>query len=1431
MSSNDNSYQVTGKVCPPSLPMSMMMTSGEWSGSVSLGALKSLLIEHPAHEARHSLPDSLCALVSQAQVLLSTDKRSLVSSVVSLPYYFCNFCDHHTDSKALLLKHTAEKHIFQCSLCNFFSFTRCSLVQHQLKAHIDAEELLCMLSTKFMQLNPSQLQKRLQSEGLLAPSNALQRHDGIDGLSGQVSSASSYHEDNFLLFPDSRLPSATRDTDFVHSMPHSGLHSHSCLEPEIPSFSGIVSDRTDSLPHFLDVSSSRVSRRDENGACKDKSRSKDCETHPSSSSLVDSPGISRFTDPSLYCESIPGRDSCDQAMRRTLLKDLSPALRSPLSTEVLQKQNESSEKGSDIESNPCGSFLLRKSTQYQRCHHPDIGSRHSSPETPAATASVGVQEEADPSNFLIDSKQVQNESEEKNVSQSAQAKSERSVKPAEAFLEEKQCHKSKSFDILRGLLIGETRTKPKAAAAKNTSEEKQRAGIFLHQSSTSKTMHGLLIDTIRVSASSESNTAQPKRASDMSLKELLTQPSPPCSFEPSKQKDPKRHYVAPSVLICNFCNFKCDSKSLHRTHVDKCRRRVHPCGNTSSFRAETSAHTTQSESSSAFAVRPDLEDSDSDVVEMDSGSRGVDASVSSALMSTAKSSLIRDSCVASEMLRTMSQTYSNSRLLPSQTSSFAIGHEASRKARLVSRSQENTSPQTLASKKASLMEPNRSRRSNKFRERYDNYLSDEDANGEPASSKDFRSSKKRQRDEDDADYVCDIDTGESSSEESDISSSDSVDEVRRRSRSCKKAKFVNGVKNALLGNVLTCLHCSYSYDHKPTIRKHLRIGHPNCVPFATASLNNGKNTIVYFCQGFDGKCSFVSSKGAEILAHIKLCYMEMLDNFIVKHQPDFSPVLCSMGIASKLIDSSPSTFYCLRCEYSKHSLQPMVGHIAENHKQSVAGVLHVTLGNSQPKHTQVFMMCVTCKSDISANQWTFHTCRLQNKKWVENRACSSHERNASGRRLDQESTSNRDFTTEHSKSFLKAPGITSGAAEAVTFCRNVAAGVKDDSFKVKDEISQNDEVKSKASLTDSSNDESVGITDDSEDGVRIMATRESQSPETRNVCVISSCFSVTEASASQLPAVTPTPKTMIQSKPSLKNPTTLSKQSSDSPDSCLGNSDSISQASPFDSSTATASKHPLQASSTKEKSETVSSTSVLHDLLVSNPPDLSSTRALTLLQSLLSGPKAALNPSTLGELPKNPVSSASPAMGRHTGMEQKPLVTSDHAFHEHSEHQSETNHERKGPTAGSNTEAGEIELCCSSAAIKMEIDTDTECERDAQDSQPAESVSESGHRGCTSLPNMSTLTLPTFIDPAKPATATPHLSPPTVIPTPPQLPAHLRPLSPSSPPPSISGHQPGGAPSLFPSASSEPLHPSPFTNLLRGLLSMSQQKDRENSDS
>nr|KAI8749796.1 hypothetical protein BgiMline_016746 [Biomphalaria glabrata] len=159
MASKDESYLVTGKVCPPKMPMDNVALDN-WQ-SLPPSCLDALFTESSIEGSKIIHSTSLCALLSQASVVLSSD--GLSHSSVSLPYYFCNFCDHNTPSKLNLLKHIAGKHVFKCHLCDdFISFTRCGLIQHQLQKHVDAEAMQPILSAKTVQLSTSELLRNIK---------------------------------------------------------------------------------------------------------------------------------------------------------------------------------------------------------------------------------------------------------------------------------------------------------------------------------------------------------------------------------------------------------------------------------------------------------------------------------------------------------------------------------------------------------------------------------------------------------------------------------------------------------------------------------------------------------------------------------------------------------------------------------------------------------------------------------------------------------------------------------------------------------------------------------------------------------------------------------------------------------------------------------------------------------------------------------------------------------------------------------------------------------------------------------------------------------------------------------------------------------------------------------------------------------------------
>ncbi|GFR83056.1 hypothetical protein ElyMa_002379600 [Elysia marginata] len=886
MAGTDNSYKVTGKVCPPTLPMNMMMNPDQWSSELVLpDVLQSLLVESPAQETRGYLPESLCAVVSQAQVVLSTDEGSSMSSVVSLPYYFCNFCNHHTDSRALLLKHLAQNHIFKCNLCNFSTFNRCSLIQHQLKCHIDAEEVCPVLSTKFVQVNLSHFQRTM---------HAINRNDlpcsSSDVSPNQVSSATSHPATNFLL-PDPQEAHNERAHDPVSTTGNgSTSFGNNFLIPE----KDATHRQFESLPHFLDIGHSCVS----------------------SSNVSPQVHISTALQPG-------GDTHCSE----------------PLKITCNQKSGSRSEDTIQI-----------KEAELYASHAQPSGSglRNSS------TSSGKSKEDSGLKNFLV--KNSDNVDLEPQDHQSTS-------KSREGFFGSGQ--KKRKYDILRGLLVGEP--SPKVGSLSEGNE----SGSVVKETKT-------------VAAADDDlyKAAQLKKASDMTLKELLMQPK---NSNPNEQVKLKSDFTSSNlvhqlsdptiVLVCGFCNLECSNKPQLVSHMKECPHKAEP-------------HTTSG--------RCKLMESDSNVIGWRTTTRKIVTHVNNEATPklNPKTSFLPTSCIASEMLRTLSQNASVDENQNNQNTQLCVRSPYSQTEtgnRSLGDSQGGT-PDTLHSSGSKDFGSRVSGRL-RFRNKRVNYnqasvtISDDDDDDDYGKTRYSKKKKFALEQHEKGNDGCllvqysheDDDENVSLSDCSYHSSSDSVDEGRTKKKCRRVAERLPLKENENGGRFFSCLHCSFSNGNTHILRNHLRVCHPTCVPFAEACLGSHKKSLVYFCQGSNNICSFVSSKASEIFSHIRDCYLEILDGYS-EHPRDFSPVLSSLGIASKLMDSSPSTFYCLRCDFVKHSLQPILEHVAANHGDSVAGILHVNIGTQEPKHTKVNMLCVLCKADISVKEWHSHQCRMLRKK-------------------------------------------------------------------------------------------------------------------------------------------------------------------------------------------------------------------------------------------------------------------------------------------------------------------------------------------------------------------------------------------------------------------------------------------------------------------
>ncbi|CAL1530331.1 unnamed protein product, partial [Lymnaea stagnalis] len=148
------------------------------------------------------------------------------------------------------------------------------------------------------------------------------------------------------------------------------------------------------------------------------------------------------------------------------------------------------------------------------------------------------------------------------------------------------------------------------------------------------------------------------------------------------------------------------------------------------------------------------------------------------------------------------------------------------------------------------------------------------------------------------------------------------------------------------------------------------------VPFAQAIFENKNEGLLYFCCGLNSSCTFFSIEGSEIFEHIKLCYSGLLDNFLdvsAVEYVDYSQALVSLGIAAKQLDPSPTTYYCLRCNFSQTKFQLIAYHVATNHPKNVAGVLLV---NRVLADARVLMVCLSCNAQVTSKEWSVHRCRI-----------------------------------------------------------------------------------------------------------------------------------------------------------------------------------------------------------------------------------------------------------------------------------------------------------------------------------------------------------------------------------------------------------------------------------------------------------------------
>ncbi|RUS90561.1 hypothetical protein EGW08_001649 [Elysia chlorotica] len=1294
MAFSDNSYQVTGKVCPPSLPMTMMLPPDLSAGPPVLpSVLQSVLSESLAQESRTSLPENLCAVVAQAQVLLSTNEDSSMSSVVSLPYFFCNFCDHHTDSRALLLKHLAQNHVFQCNLCSFSSLSRGSLIQHQLRAHIDAKELFPILSSKFVQVSLPQLQRTFRNNDGFSGRSPQQNCDRDETIS-QVSSATSCLEDN-ILPPDPQVVPDSEDHGPVSTTHHGNSQFRdSFLTPETNS-----AYKTEPLLHFLDVEHTSVSSSNV-------------------SSQIHGSCVNEDNSARMYKEMAEG------TIIRKSVSNTAPALRSDAPVEHNASSSPrvslSGEATAVKENGLFCSPMPKGSQKGNSSIYPEVGSKKQRLQS----------RELD--NFLIDE---------------------------EPCLENGQ--KQGNYDILRGLLVGESSEQvdnlPPPAQKKCPTPE----GVQYSHCSPAMKESDSTVGKGKVSAVTPLHEkTQRQRASDMSLRDLLLQPSTSCNLGYS---GPLESSVA--VVLSGA----------------------------------TDRH-------SSAAANPEV------------------------TLSSKTKLLPPDSCIASEMLRTLSQNVSGSEKQNAQIAGALsrFSYSSQPLGRSKDRSQDTSA---VAGETSGAI-----RKSHRLKKKcvYVDSVSISDDEWEADETRYSGKKKlplKRHRDENedidyndknDVEYIYENDEAAYLSEDSYCSSSDSGNEEKRRMK-CKRLKvgMTHREKYENLGITLTCLHCSFSNGNRHILRNHLRVCHPLCVPFAETSVKSGKKTIVYLCQGFNGRCSFVSSKASEIFSHIKLCFVELLDGFHTRPQGNFSSVLSSLGIASKLMGSGPSTYYCLRCDFREHSLQPVIEHALGKHAGSVSGILHVTIGTQQPKHTKVHMVCLSCKSEASVKEWQFHPCRLYEEKG---------ERESNGVNAIDEEISNgipasqpfKEKSRSNDENFLEKniPATQSSELDHFVSAEDCLKSeppdkeiiVKEENIAPSDvDISPVDEFCNRGEQINAEKNNAIAS---SHSGKQLR--------KDNNMCVISNCFSMNPNFDSKLP---PTISSQSITETLLTSPADRSKPASSS-----------SSVLPVEKAT-TEIQSPLCGAgsglnakiSSSKNPDTLGSTSVLHSLLVSNPPDVSSTQALNLLQNLLRSKTTAETPTsaTLAVSREQPLRQP---ISNLPSLKQSGLEKTQSRELNRIRPVSVISHDENIANNSKPTLSNEIKPSNSAPHFHAEnTGIDTSQAKDDLSSQP---VKPCGHEDLLETPGPSAP--PQQTGPGEPlagtsqgtSTGSQHSSVPLFLP---QIQSHLKPASASAPLPvaSRSPVQDSLRSRLFPASSSAPLHSSPFTNLLRGLLSMSQKKDKD----
>ncbi|XP_059139888.1 uncharacterized protein LOC131928015 [Physella acuta] len=952
MAKVDESYEVTGKVSPPKLPMENMKISN-WN-SISSTFLESVFSETAIEGTKMNISSSLCALSSPASVILSSN--GLSHSVVSLPYYFCNFCDHSTDNKATLLRHVTEKHMFKCQMCDFISFTRSGLVQHQLYKHVDAEEMQPILITKTVQLNVSQLHRSLPNfvassevhschlltspeensptvgQNLFGTPLAPASHPVIKNESPDTSTVDISGKDNGSCTNSHDVvraaSSAVGDSNGEKSLRRDKVWHHLFSDGKIAA----------QMPHFLDDSDASVTsssnlqsspspKSQEGKTLYNNSMSKDCGQVPSflTEPIVSQPGngspsrlktivnsdtLKSNSESFVYnidsnvtkkkSQSLPTnisktmsayptlQSALSEGKGKDLDRSLSPNL-SSLSVERLQKQFE------DAVSNSPGFIFSQARNTF---HHTQDGSSNDLQHSVKNSKSLFD----DPNSLLLCNpapnkrdKNIDNflmNAEDPlgmdNYSQMGLTKERSSTNNSQCENKEK-LNKTENFDLLRNLLV----QKPKDVVSNHRSSGLSSPCTVQTSESPSTVNH---------------HRSPRTRASDMSLKELLTGDLPKSARDAQDRLESTftRSQNMDIFLVCGYCNFESHNKAQFDTHVKMCTNRNQTGG---------SGH----KIFESFQPNP---------------------------LVKIKSEISDDDC----------RDFDNSTQNKSDSMDFKqrpVLTEQSRMARL-------SSPRTD---------------------------SDRGLDSQTMLSVDRKRNHSPSKDDE---------TYESCSSESDhCSESENKHPSIKRSRKCCPAVEYDGCLPLKCQDPLskqprfnvTCLSCSYSTTDRLDMRQHLMLSHPMDVPYAKASFEPGTKALLYFCKGVNSQCTFFSIEGAEIFEHIKLCYYGYLDQFVSTRTSEcstnYSQVLGSLGIAAKKLDPAPTTYYCLRCNFSKSHLDGILGiahHVKTNHPDTVAGVL--TVNRSLAEKTRVQMLCLVCNSCVTVKQWAAHSCRKASKKTV-----------------------------------------------------------------------------------------------------------------------------------------------------------------------------------------------------------------------------------------------------------------------------------------------------------------------------------------------------------------------------------------------------------------------------------------------------------------